>query len=405
MLRRIALAAVLAMALGLVALPAQAGPEDRLFENQKRLERIQAEIAEAGERRDELTRKIAALDSERAQQESQVDAIDSDLGMLDERIEELRERLEATQARLGLVSREVQRLERQLSLLEKIHEARAVATYKAGPTADLDALLSADTFGDLVARYEYYAEALGQDARLIDEMESVRAETERKRDEIEQARDELAQAKVQLDRDRARLYALRAEKAAVVASQEAVIQEKDGLLAVISARRDKLQAAARRLERDSAQIQALLEARADGPTAGPISGPLPKAGGRFAWPVAGTVTSPYGYRVHPILGTMKMHSGVDIGAPYGVPVVAAERGVVAFAGAMSGYGNVVVIDHGGGVATTYNHLGGFAVSTGASVQRGQTIASNGCSGLCTGPHVHFEVRVNATPVDPMPYLS
>jgi murein DD-endopeptidase MepM/ murein hydrolase activator NlpD len=403
--RRTCLLAGLILALGLSTLPAQAGPEDRLLENQQRLGRIQDEIEQANQRQDALTAKIAALDAERAEQEQQVRGLEDRLGLLDGRIVEIRERLESTQARLGLVSKELKALERQLAILEEINVARAVATYKAGPTADLDALLSAETFGDLVDRYEYYAAALDEDARLIEEMDQVRAETERKQGEIEEARNVLATAKQQLESDRAELDLLRAEKASVLAAQEAVIQEKDGLLAAAEVREDKLQVARQRIEEDSNRIQALLQARAEGISTGPITGPLPSGGGQLAWPAAGSVTSPYGYRIHPIFGYSRLHTGVDIGAGYGAPVIASADGVVAYVGAMSGYGNVVVIDHGGGMATTYNHLSSFAVSSGESVRRGETIAAVGCTGWCTGPHLHFEVRLNGSPVDPMPYLS
>ena len=100
-----------------------------------------------------------------------------------------------------------------------------------------------------------------------------------------------------------------------------------------------------------------------------------------------------------------MHTGIDIGASYGAPVISADAGTVAYVGAMSGYGNVVVIDHGGGLATTYNHLSAFGVSSGQTVGRGVYIANVGCTGYCTGPHLHFEVRINGSPVDPMPYLQ
>jgi murein DD-endopeptidase MepM/ murein hydrolase activator NlpD len=116
------------------------------------------------------------------------------------------------------------------------------------------------------------------------------------------------------------------------------------------------------------------------------------------------VTSGFGYRIHPIFGTRRLHTGVDIGAPYGATVSACDSGTVAFAGVMSGYGNVIAIDHGGGFATTYNHLSGFAVQPGQSVSRGQSMGYVGCTGYCTGPHLHFEVRINGNPVDPMPYL-
>jgi murein DD-endopeptidase MepM/ murein hydrolase activator NlpD len=403
--RRVCLVLVLLVGAGLLTLPAYAGPEDRLLENQERLARIQEEIEEANRRQDALTEKISALDAERADQERQVQTLEGRLDLLDGRIAEVRGRLETTQARLGVVSKELKALERQLAILEEIHVARAVATYKAGPTADLDALLSAETFGDLVDRYEYYAAALDEDARLIEEMDQIRSETERKQAEIEEARDALAQAKQQLESDRAELDTLRAEKASILAAQEAVISEKDGLLAVAEAREDKLQVARQRIEEDSNRIQALLQARADGISTGPITGPLPSGGGQLAWPAVGSVTSPYGYRIHPIFGYSRLHTGLDIGAGYGSPVVASANGVVAYVGTMSGYGNVVVIDHGGGMATTYNHLSAFSVSSGESVRRGETIAAVGCTGWCTGPHLHFEVRLNGSPVDPMPYLS
>jgi murein DD-endopeptidase MepM/ murein hydrolase activator NlpD len=123
------------------------------------------------------------------------------------------------------------------------------------------------------------------------------------------------------------------------------------------------------------------------------------------WPAAGPITSGFGYRIHPIFGTRTLHTGIDIGAPYGAPVVAADSGTVIYAGTMSGYGNVVMVDHGGGISTLYGHLSAFSVGNGQSVGRGTRIASVGCTGYCTGPHLHFEVRINGTPVDPMPYLQ
>lgn len=386
---------------GLLTLPAKAGPEERLQQNEERLEKIEEQIARANERQDSLTEQISSLDAERAEVENKVQTLDQQLAELTGRITELTVRLEATQARLGVVTKELSRLEDELAISERIHEERAIATYMAGPTADIDALLSAQTVGDLVERYEYYAAALDEDARLIEHIDGLRVATSDKQAEIEEAEAALARAKLELERDRDELDAARAEKASILAQKEAVISEKDGLLASAEAQEEKLEVAQSRIQQDSSRIQALLQAR----SVGSVSGPLPSGGGQLAWPAAGPVTSPYGYRIHPIFGYSRLHTGVDIGAGYGSPVVAGAKGVVAYVGVMSGYGNVVVVDHGGGMATTYNHLSAFSVSSGQSVSRGQVVGSVGCTGYCTGPHLHFEVRINGSPVDPMPYLS
>lgn len=122
------------------------------------------------------------------------------------------------------------------------------------------------------------------------------------------------------------------------------------------------------------------------------------------WPVNGVITSQYGYRVHPIFGSTIYHSGMDIGVDYGTPVAAADSGYVVEAGWISGYGYAVIIDHGNGLSTLYGHNESLAVSAGQSVSKGQTIAYAGSTGNSTGPHVHFEVRSNGDPVDPMAYL-
>ncbi len=129
------------------------------------------------------------------------------------------------------------------------------------------------------------------------------------------------------------------------------------------------------------------------------------SGGKMGWPSAsGNLTSYFGYRVHPIFGTRKLHSGIDVGAGAGTPIYAAADGVVIESGWTGGYGKAVIIDHGGGIATLYAHSSQLYVAPGQSVKRGQLIAAIGSTGFSTGPHLHFEVRVNGVPVDPLAYL-
>jgi len=117
------------------------------------------------------------------------------------------------------------------------------------------------------------------------------------------------------------------------------------------------------------------------------------------------VTSAFGYRTHPIFGTKRLHTGIDIGVGYGTPILAAESGVVILSGGYGGYGNAVVIDHGGGLSTLYAHQSSIAVGNGARIARGDVVGYVGCTGYCTGAHLHFETRENGSPVDPMKYLG
>jgi murein DD-endopeptidase MepM/ murein hydrolase activator NlpD len=134
--------------------------------------------------------------------------------------------------------------------------------------------------------------------------------------------------------------------------------------------------------------------------------PTRPAPGKLLNPVPGApITSGFGPRIHPIYGDARMHTGVDIGAGSGASIRAAGDGVVVTAGTMSGYGNTTIIDHGGGLATLYAHQSSIGVSGGQRVAAGQAIGRVGCTGSCTGPHLHFEVRVNGDPVNPVPYLS
>jgi murein DD-endopeptidase MepM/ murein hydrolase activator NlpD len=126
--------------------------------------------------------------------------------------------------------------------------------------------------------------------------------------------------------------------------------------------------------------------------------------GRFVSPGGGRTTSRFGYRVHPVYRTRKFHAGVDFGMPMGAAIRAADSGVVLYSGWYGGYGRTVIIDHGNGLTTLYGHTSAAYVSAGESIQRGQRVAAVGSTGLSTGPHLHFEVRVNGTPVNPMNYL-
>ncbi|HEV7180248.1 MAG TPA: M23 family metallopeptidase, partial [Candidatus Baltobacteraceae bacterium] len=198
-----------------------------------------------------------------------------------------------------------------------------------------------------------------------------------------------------LAQERHNLVAVADDQRAHVATEVSAIEElsaaeESQLESLIQERQRELEA-----EREAAR-------RAAG-----ISGkPLPSEGGpgSFSWPVSGTITSPYGWRSNPFGGSPDFHPGLDIAAPAGTTVTAAASGTVILAQWYGGYGNFVMIDHGGNISSGYGHLSAIYVSVGQKVQRGQAIGAVGSTGHSTGPHVHFEIRVNGKPVDPTPRL-
>jgi len=177
-------------------------------------------------------------------------------------------------------------------------------------------------------------------------------------------------------------------------------KEKQQILASVQQEREAYEKALAELEESSRKLEAMIRQLQGGSSEA-------LGTGVFTWPTPGytTITSPYGMRYHPILKTRKMHTGVDIGAPMSATIVAADSGKVIYAGWMEGYGQVLVIDHGNGLSTLYAHQSAFLVSNGQTVTKGQAIGKVGSTGWSTGPHLHFEVRINGSYTDPMPYLK
>ena len=193
------------------------------------------------------------------------------------------------------------------------------------------------------------------------------------------------------------------------------LAEQERLRGEVLARKEEFQSQVDVLEQESAAIAETLRQRAAAREAARQSADpddvasaladLPESTGQLLFPVPGApITSSFGYRIHPIYGDARLHTGIDIGASTGDSILAAADGVVVSTGSLGGYGNATVIEHGGGMATLYGHQSAILVSPGDRVTAGEVIGRVGCTGACTGPHLHFEVRIEGEPVNPIPYL-
>ena len=266
-------------------------------------------------------------------------------------------------------------------------ERRLVNTYKAGQTQYLDVLLSSEDIIDFISKYYYIGKMIEYDESLIDSVASEKKEVEETKEQLEKSRQNLKTCK-----DNQKKIEILLENAKVVRNSYINQLTEDELK--IAEDIELYQS-----ELDLVEIEILL-ATMEGVDSQFV-------GGTFAWPAPGyyTITSSYGMRFHPVIKVYRTHTGMDIGAPMGSYAIAANDGIVTTSTYSNSYGNMIIIDHGGGVTTLYAHGSELLAQVGDIVKRGDAIMKVGSTGWSTGPHLHFEIRINGTTIDPYPYVT
>lgn len=373
--------------------------DDRRHEIRDRLSETRLQIEQARSREQELAREIATQSDQIDAVESRVSDLGSEVAALESRLSSSRARLAAIEERLGEQTEQLRRLRRELATAEELLSKRVVQIYMSGRPDLIDVALGAESLGSLLDQVEYYTHLVAQDSQLVEGVREKRAAGARTRSETARLREGQAETTERLAQQTAARRAAYASLAAERDRLGSLRQDRQGSLAAVEVSREEWEAEADALEAESARLAAIIaSAPAPAPAAPGDAPTAPPSSSGFVWPVRGTIVSPFGPRWG------RLHAGIDVAAPGGTPIAAAAAGTVIYSSAMSGYGNLVVIQHADGIATAYAHNSSNAVSVGQPVAQGETIASVGCTGRCYGDHVHFEVRVNGTPVDPLGYL-
>jgi murein DD-endopeptidase MepM/ murein hydrolase activator NlpD len=395
---------LLPLALVLIAAaPALAGDGygDQKAKVDAKLSHLQAKIAAQHRRETALNSQIAGLTTQIKGLERRVGDVSSKLATLQADLALHQRRLDKLNKLYDLQTLRFYTLKHDYALSVQRLNLRLVNMYKQSEPTAVDIVLAARNFDDVISTLDYLGAVAKQDKKIAFAVAAAkrkvtvaRAQTRRVRrsvtDEtrvISARTTQQAILRGELLSNRSKLASARAGKSHdLILTKQQIQDEIDESKALAAA---------------SAQLAAKIaqsETQAAGAASSGSSEPAPAPSSGFIWPVSGPITSPFGMR----WGTL--HPGLDIGVPSGTPVHAAASGTVIWCGWMSGYGNLVMIDHHNGLATLYGHNTSVAVGCNQQVSQGQVVSYSGCTGFCTGPHVHFEVRLHGSPVDPLGYL-
>jgi murein DD-endopeptidase MepM/ murein hydrolase activator NlpD len=356
-----------------------------------RIEQKKDQIAEAEQKEGVLTTtiqrfstRIDSLQGEIRATQQQLDRAQASLDRQKSELLAVRDRLEAARDRL-------ERLRSELVTARKLLAARLVEIYKSDTPDALTVVLESDGFADLLERTEFLERISEQDREITDRVRGLRDQAHGQAVELAdlEEREQLAAERILAQRNQ-----IASAQGQLVSSRDQLASaraDRQGALATVKAQKNEALEDLASLEAEQARVAGALQGAAP-------PGPIKQGSGQLVWPVNGPVVSPFGMRWG------RLHAGVDIAVPAGTAIRAADSGTVVLMGWVGGYGNYTCIQHTASMSTCYAHQSSFATSNGASVSQGQVIGYVGCTGHCFGDHLHFEVRINGSPTDPMGYL-
>ncbi len=371
----------------LIAVPAAISTEARA----SRLSDLQAKIASAEAQEAELSSQVGEIEGRIRELENQVGDVSARLDTLERDLALQQEKLDRITRLFRFQSQQLDFLRAQYSLSVTRLNRRLIDVYEGDETTTLDVLLSTHSLSDFLDQADYVRDISAQDSRITSQVSGAKTRMRTAREKTKVTRDKVATVTRTIA---VRTNQVRAVRERLLVSKKGLstsrARKREQIASIEQTKREYLNEAAG-LQASSSQVLSTIQ------SAGSSSYDSTPSSSGLIWPVNGPVVSGFGMRWG------RLHAGIDIAVPYGTPIHASASGTVIFAGWMGGYGNFVIIDHGGGISTGYAHQSSIAVG-GGSVTQGQVIGYVGCTGHCFGPHLHFEVRINGSPVDPLGYL-
>lgn len=351
---------------------------------------VQTQIDQTKKKLSETKRRENSVLGTLLRTQRELERISSNLAGLNGKLANTEQRMNVITAEINRAQKELDQLKTQIGGHRSILDQRLLAFYKYGYQSSLEILFNAKNFAEFVTRFDMIRRFTRVDVQVLQTLQT-------QQDLIAKKKQEILQKQQELESQKNLFLQLQIQNKREQMRQITLSENKRKELTALQNDRKSLEQALDELEQTSRDLEAQIRQYQN-------QGHVALGTGRYAWPVPGDVIQYFGWRIHPILRKRKFHTGIDIVAPQGTPITASDSGVVIFCGRNGGYGKMILLDHGSGYASLYAHCSLLLVDLGQAVTKGQAIAKVGTTGLSTGPHLHFEIRKDGTPANPLSFL-
>lgn len=391
MKRKIALVMAVVLAATLAVQPYDGHAASELDKINQQIKALEREMNRQAQQKKDAEKNTQNLLNQKEATVAEINALAQQIDQAGKQLADTEKQVHETEQKLQQAGRELdEALAREQSISDQL-DVRVRLMYTNGTVSYLDVLFSSTSFSDFIDRFDTLQSITTSTKTLLEEQKAVRSLKEQKQAEVQQQLQEVEALYKQRAEQLADLQAKESAKEALVAKLDQEIEHLEEISEEAEKELAEMADKMAKLENEKSRIETYYK------------------GGKLGMPLKAKyrLSSGFGYRQHPITGKNRLHSGMDMAVAQGTPIYAAESGRVILSQWWSGYGYCIIIDHGGGLRTLYGHIksGGLLVEKGDNVKRGQKIALVGSTGQSTGPHLHFEVRKDNTPVDPAPYLK
>lgn len=348
------------------------------------IDKLQKEQDKLDKQLQQTQKSINAAQKEKKNVSKAIEELDKKLNQAENELAGVEEQLAQLEKQIAVTTMELERASGSASDQKELLKKRVRVMYENGNVGYMSVILNSTSFSDFISRLDFLKKIISFDMDLLNKMKSYRDSVAEKKAQLAAEMSEKEKLKNQIADKKNQVETAKLDR-------EKALKEITSDLKELERQEDELLAQSKEIEKKIIELQSSSK----------------YIGGVLLWPSPGyyKITSPFGYRNHPILKKKKLHTGIDIAVPKNSDIVAANSGKVIYSGYYGGYGYAVIIDHGGKISTLYAHNNKLLVKVGDEVEKGKVISKSGSTGLSTGPHLHFEVRENGSPVDPMKYLK